>query len=363
MNFCGSYRPDQVTFLLKQLPKLPPIDVDQKEYLIQSGDRHYSEMLSPESLPSAKYLDVYRSAYRANLDQMARDCLALAASIANDRAGPITLVSLVRAGTPIGVILKRLLSDVFQRSVKHYSISIVRDRGIDAVAMRHILDDGCDPASIVFVDGWTGKGVISGVLDDALCKFNADHNVSISSGLYVLSDLAGTAQSAASFSDYLIPSSILNATVSGLVSRSVLNDSIGPNDFHGCVFSQEFSKEDLSQYFADGVIDRSLEMVEHQSVPAAVQIDRIQLNLISREFMQSTMAMHQITDVNLIKPGIGEATRVLLRRTPRLLILRDPEAIDVAHLKVLASEKLVSIIVDKKLPYQAVALIRSVVDA
>ncbi len=35
------------------------------------------------------------------------------------------------------------------------------------------------------------------------------------------------------------------------------------------------------------------------------------------------MQRYGIGDVNLIKPGIGEATRVLLRRVPRLLLLRE----------------------------------------
>ena len=64
----------------------------------------------------------------------------------------------------------------------------------------------------------------------------------------------------------------------------------------------------------------------------------------------------------MIKPGIGEATRVLLRRVPRLLVLRDPDAPDVAHLNVLATEKSVPLIVDADLPYQAVSLIQSALD-
>jgi hypothetical protein len=92
MNFCGSYRPDDVTFLLKRLPQLPFVDIARKEQLIQSGARHYSEMLSPEVLPSPRYLDVFRQACAANRQQMARDCLKLAALIANRRSGPITLV-------------------------------------------------------------------------------------------------------------------------------------------------------------------------------------------------------------------------------------------------------------------------------
>ncbi|MES2902001.1 MAG: cysteine protease StiP domain-containing protein, partial [Pseudomonadota bacterium] len=52
MNFSGSYRSGDVTFLLKPLAMADFVDVAEKEKLIQSGQRHYSEMLSPESLPS-----------------------------------------------------------------------------------------------------------------------------------------------------------------------------------------------------------------------------------------------------------------------------------------------------------------------
>lgn len=365
MSFCGSYRPEDVTFLLKRLAPLPLLDVEQKERLIQSGVRHYSEMLSPEALPSPRYLEIFQQACAANRPQMARDCLTLAALIAARRSGPITLVSLVRAGTPVGVILKHLLQQVMGRSsdeVAHYSVSIVRDRGIDEVALLHILQQGHAPESIVFIDGWTGKGVISRVLEQAVGDFNQRHRLAIDTGLYVLSDLAGTAACAASSADYLIPSSILNATVSGLVSRSVLNESIGPGDFHGCVYYEEFAAHDQSRPFADSLIAEGVAQAARHSLPLPVPVDRAKVAAISTEFLNATMARHGITDVNLIKPGIGEATRVLLRRVPRLLVLRDPEAPDVAHLKLLAAEKLVPCITDARLPYQAASLIQSALD-
>ncbi|MFL6656851.1 MAG: cysteine protease StiP domain-containing protein, partial [Massilia sp.] len=254
MNFSGSYRADDVRFLLKPLALQAFVDVPEKELLIQSGQRHYSEMLSPESLPSKRYLDLFRDACAANLDRMAADCLALAQLIAKRRSGAITLVSLARAGTPIGVVLKHLLKD---RAASHYSVSIIRDRGIDQNALAHILAAGHAPESIVFVDGWTGKGVISRELRSAIDHFNARHGTAIDGGLYVLSDLAGTAACAASCDDYLIPSSILNATVSGLVSRSILNDAIGPDDFHGCVYYSQFAEQDQSQAFADQLVARA----------------------------------------------------------------------------------------------------------
>jgi hypothetical protein len=71
--------------------------------------------------------------------------------------------SLARAGTPVGVLLRR---ELLRRGVDavHYSISIIRGRGIDRVALAHLAAArGTEDA--VFVDGWTGKGAI---VDNAL---------------------------------------------------------------------------------------------------------------------------------------------------------------------------------------------------
>jgi len=50
---------------------------------------------------------------------------------------------------------------------------------------------------------------------------------------------------------------------------------------------------------------------------------------------------YQVEDINFIKPGIGEATRVLLRRIPWKVLInpRYKEADELAHIYQLASEK------------------------
>ncbi len=365
-HFHGSYGPEDVIFLLKILPEQPFVSVADKEQLIQSGQRHYSEMLSPESLPSPQYLQVYEQAFTANRQRMARDCLTLASLINQQQSGEIVLASLLRAGTPVGVILKHILEQVFKRKVTHYSLSIIRDRGIDENALDHILQQDHAPESIVFVDGWTGKGVISGVLEESIANYNQRRQVNINGGLWVLADLAGSAAVSASGEDYLIPSSILNATVSGLVSRSVLNDQIGATDFHGCIYYQEFAEQDQSQAFATAIIADAIALafstMAEGKMPDAKPADKFQLAAISNAFLAQAMADYDIDDVNFIKPGIGEATRVLLRRKARLLILRDPDVVDVAHLRVLAEQKSVPIIIQPNLPYQAVSLIGSALD-
>jgi hypothetical protein len=374
-HFSGSYRADDVQFLLTPMALEPILDLAEKERLIQSGQRHYSEMLSPESLPSNAYIALFRSAFAANRQQMASDCLTLAGLIAKRKKGSgpdlgsITLVSLARAGTPVGVILGHVLRRAFGRECAHYSVSIIRDRGIDEVALQYILSQGHSPESIVFIDGWTGKGIISRELRAAIDGFNLRNKVQIDGGLYVLSDLAGTAACAASCVDYLIASSILNATVSGLVSRSVLNETIGPDQFHGCVYYDQFAEHDQSRAFADGLIEDALLLAErnsdqgHQGDHSAPQaIDASAAQAVSTAYMQQARLRYDIADINLIKPGIGEATRVLLRRVPERLIVRDASVPDVAHLLLLAREKSIPVTFEPDLPYQAVALIKSAVD-
>ncbi|NOQ17501.1 MAG: hypothetical protein GQ581_10620 [Methyloprofundus sp.] len=357
--FTGSYALKDVQFLLKPID-VPDTPVVEKERLIQQDNRHYSEMLSRESLPSVQYMQIFHQAMQDNQQQMAHDCLYLAGKIVAKRSSDIVLVSLARAGTPVGVILKHTLEKYFQKQVSHYSISIIRDRGIDENALHYILAKHAD-SSIVFVDGWTGKGVIAKELTQSIEAFNQRYSVNIDAGLYVLVDLAGVAAVAASCEDYLIPSSILNATLSGLISRSILNaDYIGAKDFHGCVFYQEFSAADLSGWFVDALLE-CIDILWQAGLPSSFPVlNRIKLQQQSRDFIAIIKDQYHISDENRIKPGIGESTRVLLRRVPDIILLRDPDDNAVAHLKVLAAEKQVLLVHQADLPYQAVALIKDV---
>ena len=70
-------------------------------------------------------------------------------------------------------------------------------------------------------------------------------------------------------------------------------------------------------------------------------------------------ARYRSSDSNLSQPGIGEATRVLLRRLPERLLLRDPDAATTRHLVRLAQEKHVATEHAPELPYHAVGIIRS----
>ena len=387
--FTGSYRLDDVQFLLKPMTvQDTPIHI--KEALIQTGKKHYSQMLTHESLPPENYLQLFYQAMVLNQQRMAEHLLVLAERILATRPHGITLVSLARAGTPIGVLLKHVLKRYFNTETSHYSISILRDVGIDQNALRHILQKHA-PESLVFVDGWTGKGVIARQLSTSLQAFAATDGVTIPGELYVLADLSGSAAVAASSEDYLIPSCILNATVSGLISRSVYDpQAAAPTDFHGCVYYRQFQQHDLSRYFIDAILacvelawqeyqgefsphTVSLSGVEfspkgeraHALKPAGLWFgsgshDRLQLQTTSQALLRWIGKCYGIGQHNYVKPGIGEATRVLLRREARVLLLRDLDGEATRHLRWLAESRSIPIDIFTDLPYRAVALIKEI---
>jgi Phosphoribosyl transferase (PRTase) len=121
----------------------------------------------------------------------------------------------------------------------HYTISIVRGQG---------------------VVGRTGKGAITRELGQTPAE----------AGLAVLADPAACAPVAGTREDLLVPNACLNATVSGLVSRTVVVPGlIGPDDFHGATFYRGLTGEDVSGQFLDAV----LLLARHLRVPVERRAD------------------------------------------------------------------------------------------
>jgi hypothetical protein len=61
---------------------------------------------------------------------------------------------------------------------------------------------------------------------------------------------------------------------------------------------------------------------------------------------------------NLVKPGVGETTRVLLRRVPWKVLVNPAAAADLAHVLLLAGQRGVPVVQVQDLPYSCVGLIR-----
>ncbi len=348
----SSYRSEDVCLLLKDITGIvAPQPTEERERLIQSG-KHYCEMLPIEYVPSEKYMETYRDALENYAETTAAAIGRLADKIISKRGEDVVLVSLARAGIPIGILLKQYIRWKYDRSVDHYSISIIRGKGIDDNAMKYILDRHT-PDQILFVDGWIGKGAILRQLEQAAAAYPG-----VSPELAVVADPAGITELCGTHEDILIPSSCLNCTVSGLISRTFLRDDIiGPDDFHGAVYYGELEASDLSYSFIKEISSRfGLQNQDYQDVG---------LSHGGMEEVQKIAADFNISDINLIKPGIGETTRVLLRRVPWKVLINEDNGNDdsLRHIIRLAEEKVVEIEYYPLSNYKACGIIKNMADA
>jgi hypothetical protein len=160
--------------------------------------------------------------------------------------------------------------------------------------------------------------------------------------------------------DFLIASACLNSTVSGLVSRTVLNRiHLGPKDFHGAKFYPQLADTDVSGVLLDAVSDRFAAVTDEVTcgLPALAGSDR-RVTFEGWAAVERIRQQYGIESANFVKPGVGEATRVLLRRVPWKILIREPNHPDHAHLRLLAAQRGVPIEVVPGLAYSCVGLVR-----
>ncbi|MGV9507376.1 phosphoribosyltransferase domain-containing protein [Streptomyces tendae] len=356
----SSYAPDEVGWLLQDLSDVTlEAPTEEREEAIQSGGAHYAESLPVEYQPSEQYQQLFHAALETSAARLARAVGAVTEIVLAERSPRPVLVSLARAGTPVGVLMRRWARFRHGLDLPHYAVSIVRGRGIDANALRWLADHH-DPADVVFVDGWTGKGAITRELAAALRAFeDSDGITGFDPEIAVLADPGSCVRTYGTRDDFLIPSACLNSTVSGLISRTVLRaDLVGPHDFHGAKFYRELAGADLSPAFLDAVSARFPEVTEAVDAQAKdlLSADRAPtwegwaaVERISEEY--------GIHDVNLVKPGVGETTRVMLRRVPWKVLARAGAGADLDHVRLLAEQRGVPVEEVADLPYTCVGLI------
>ncbi|TLF78682.1 phosphoribosyltransferase [Nocardia cyriacigeorgica] len=363
----GSYARDDVAWLLKDLSDVDlEADVTEREQRIQAGIAHYAESLPIEYQPDAQYRELFDQVLADSAERLALAVGTVAELVVAERGTDIVLVSLARAGTPVGVLMRRWLRDgrgpgMPSLDIPHYAVSIVRDRGIDAVALDYLAAHH-DPASIVFVDGWTGKGAITRELSEALDAYHAAGGARFNDDLAVLADPGHCVRTYGTRDDFLIASACLNSTVSGLVSRTVLNDElIGPGDFHGAKFYRELAADDVSGRLIDTVTAAFDAVREH--VPGSVEAIRAgdrTPTWAGWASVEQVRAEYGVSSVNFVKPGVGETTRVLLRRMPWRVLVREPDAPEHAHIRLLAAARGVPVEVVDDLAYSCMGLIKDV---
>ncbi|MEU9302828.1 phosphoribosyltransferase [Streptomyces sp. NPDC048269] len=356
----SSYAAEDVGWLLQDFSRVElEAPTEEREEAIQAGGAHYAESLPVEYQPSPQYQELYQSALTASAARIARAVGTVTETVLAERSPSPVLVSLARAGTPVGVLMRRWARARHGLDLPHYAVSIVRGRGIDANALRWLAAHH-DPADVVFVDGWTGKGAITRELTAALAAHQEkEGGPGFNPEIVVLADPGSCVQTYGTREDFLIPSACLNSTVSGLVSRTVLrSDLVGPADFHGAKFYRELSGADVSVDFVDTVAARFDEVADAvgAEVKELLAADRTPtwegwaaVERISEEY--------GIHDVNLVKPGVGETTRVLLRRVPWKILAQRGAGADLDHVRLLAEQRGVPVEEVDGLPYTCVGLI------
>ncbi len=352
----GSYAAAEIGWLLRDLSGVSlEAPTEEREEAIQSGGGHYAESLPVEYVPSADYRQLFDKALASSAARVATAVGVVTELVLARRGHGAVLVSLARAGTPIGILMRRWAEFTHGIDVPHYAVSIVRGRGIDPVALRW-LGAHHDPADVMFVDGWTGKGAIVRELQAALGAHAQTTGQRFAGDLAVLADPGHCVSLYGTRDDFLVPSACLNSTVSGLVSRTVLNDDlIGPGDFHGAKFYAELADVDVSAEFLDAITAQFDAVAQEVSTASGREPQAPTWH--GWATIERISADYGIGDVNLVKPGVGETTRVLLRRVPWRILARTGAGADIEHVLLLAEERGVPVEYVDGLPYSCVGLI------
>lgn len=369
-NF-GSYAAEDVEWLLTDLSHLHlEASTAQREAVMQKGG-HYAESLPIEYVPDEAYLSLFHRLLAESATSVALITAVLGEKLRGIRPDGLVLVSLARAGTPLGVLLRRWAMTTYGQNWPHYAMSIVRGRGIDEAALEY-LGRQHDPATVVFVDGWTGKGAIGRELKAAILRFNQHLTQPFADTFAVAADPGGCSDVFGTTADILLPWACLNSPVSGLVSRTVFNRNILRADqFHGAKFYRSLGDQDLSEHVLDTIADcfgnvhdeavayaggwdQELNRLHAGSAPG--QFDNCRGLAIARQVARD----HRINDLNLVKPGVGETTRVLLRRRPAKILIEPAKESTLPHIIALAEARSVPVVGTPDLGFSCVGLIRAV---
>jgi PELOTA RNA binding domain/Phosphoribosyl transferase (PRTase) len=158
-----------------------------------------------------------------------------------------------------------------------------------------------------------------------------------------------------------VPNACLNATVAGLVSRTVVTpELVGPDDFHGAKYYPDMGDHDLFVRFLDRV-SREFPAERHQ-----VEAHHYQRydsgrgpSFIGECHAQSLAAEYGLNDINLVKAGVSETVRTLLHRITQRVIIRPDAGCDVEDVRRLAARRSVPVVERSDPHYACVGLMQA----
>lgn len=345
----GSYSDKDCIFLLKDIGSMvKEVDIDKTNKLIEQGI-NYSEMIPIEHPMSKEYNDIFLKILEYNCELLAKYIANMSESIYQEKGDSTVIVSLARAGTPCGILVKRYIESKYNITIPHYSVSIIREVGLDENALAYIMDRHPN-CKIQFVDGWTGKGSITYELRKTVKDINDKYGVELDDSLAVMADPAKIARIAGTREDVFIANCCLNGTISGLVSKTCLNKKfINKNDFHGAKKYENLVETDLSQYFIDKVSSK------FDTIKGEIQY--YENNMYGDKIVAQISKEFNIPE-SKIKLSVGEGARALLRHTPKVLLIKNINNPDILPLLKMAKEQNVIIKQYGKTDYEVISLLK-----
>lgn len=343
-----SYKPNDVIALMDDATeKVKELSKEEYRNLKKKGI-HYSSLLQYEEYPNKLLLSLYNKSLNESGFLVAQMVADLSDRLIDNYGDNLVLISLARAGTPIGVLVKRFIKYKYGFDIPHYTISIIRDIGIDTVAMDYILLKH-SIEHYVFLDGWTGKGRIRNELDLYLQDYNIDYKFA------VLVDPAGIADICATNTDYVVPSSYLNSIVSGLFSRSILLNDKPKNSLHSAIKYKRYKDKDYTYHFINSIEKHYNKIMSDYNL-----IEKIPENSKSVGINQldTLCTKYGSGNIDRIKPGLNETIRAFEKDSVKLLLVNSLYDDSLNDMIELAKNSNVPIIEEEILVYKCCAIVR-----
>lgn len=336
----SSYKDEDVTLLLNDVTgKVKPVSQEERNRRVEAGE-YVRSIIIEEYKVSKEYTKIVLDNMEKYLDKMVEVVGILSENLYELKGDDLVLVDIARAGMPIGILVKRYIKMFHGVDVPHYGISLVK--GLDKKAMEYIINKH-GKKGIQFIDGWTGKGAVAKEIRESVEK----DFPGIDPNLAVLSDCINIAKYAGTREDIYIPHAPLNASVTGLVSINVLNETFeNPTGFHSAVYLEDLEEDDISAAYIERVVSKFTKQ-NPTKIEDNEDIDDTEIDKIAEDIKK---------DKKELNPGINESARAVLRRTLEKLLVTDVNDRELAVLIELAKTKSIKVEEYPLNGYKAVAV-------
>lgn len=344
----STFSEEQCVCLLNDVGKQNVVSLNAKRQLLANGYKGH-EVLGYDYKVTDEEYGLFERLTQEKKYEISKYVGVLAEGILADVEGSPVIVSLARGGMMYGALCKYYLEHFCDIRVPHYTISLIRDVGLDLVALTDIIRrHGSE--RIRFVDGWTGSGLIASQLKEYVSEYNMKNGTALSKELSAVCDVPCVCRIRGTSRDILLPDSCLNATVCGLISSIYLtNDIFDVEEYHSATIWNELSEEDHTQWYYNQIISS----MEKQS-----KNDKQIFGTKKIYVMYKVIYEFQIKNKKNVRLGIGEGLRAMFRSDIDKILVSDINNSELEFIISLARKQGVAIQEYDTEDYSCITLIR-----